>query len=70
LCFTERRRSTSTNTTRRKLREAGGIGFEDVVFHIERGDRLDILENGNPNRDAGQRIFVVQREDHVYLVPS
>ena len=45
------------------------IGFEDVVFHIERGDLLDILEHTNPDRDAGQRIFVVRREDYVYLVP-
>ena len=27
-----------------------GIGFEDVVFHIERGDLLDILEHSNPDR--------------------
>jgi uncharacterized DUF497 family protein len=52
-----------------KLRAERGIGFEDVVFHIERGDLLDILEHPNPERYAGQRIFVVRREDDVYLVP-
>ncbi len=52
-----------------KLRKERGIGFEDVVFHIERGDLLDILEHPNAGRYAGQRIFVVRREDHVYLVP-
>jgi uncharacterized DUF497 family protein len=52
-----------------KLRAKRGIGFEDVVFHIERGDLLDILEHPNPSRYAGQRIFVVRREDYVYLVP-
>jgi uncharacterized DUF497 family protein len=52
-----------------KLRAERGIGFEDVVFHIERGDRLDILEHPNPERYGGQRMFVVRREDHVYLVP-
>ena len=51
-----------------KLRAERGIGFEDIVFHIERGDLLDILDP-NPDRDAGQRIFVVRREDYVYLVP-
>jgi hypothetical protein len=30
---------------------------------------LDILEHPNPSRYAGQRIFVVRREDYVYLVP-
>ena len=33
--------------------------------HIERGDLLDILEHPNPSRYAGQRIFVVRREDYV-----
>ena len=52
-----------------KLRAERGIGFEDIVFHIERGDLLGILEHPNPKRYAGQRIFVVRREDYVYLVP-
>ena len=52
-----------------KLRAERGIGFEDIVFHIERGDLLDILEHPNPGRNAGQRIFVVRREEYVYLVP-
>ena len=52
-----------------KLRADRSIGFEDMVFHIERGDLLDILEHPNPERYAGQRVFVVRREDYVYLVP-
>jgi predicted DNA binding CopG/RHH family protein/uncharacterized DUF497 family protein len=52
-----------------KLKADRGVGFEDIVFHIERGDLLDILEDPNPDRYAGQRIFVVHREDYVYLVP-
>ena len=52
-----------------KLKADRGIGFEEIVFHIERGDVLDILEHPNPQRYAGQRIFVVQRDDDVYLVP-
>ena len=51
------------------LRAERGIGFEDIVFHIERGDVLDILEHPNPDRDAGQRIFVIRREAYVYFVP-
>ena len=51
-----------------KLRTERDIGFEEIVFHIERGDLLDILEHPNPERYGGQRIFVVRREDYVYLV--
>jgi len=52
-----------------KLRKERGIGFEDIVFHIERGNLLDILEHPNADRYAGQRIFIVRREGYVYLVP-
>jgi len=53
-----------------KLRTERGIGFEEIVFHIERGsDLIDILEHPNPERYGGQRIFVVRCEDYVYLGP-
>ena len=52
-----------------KLKAERGIGFEDVVFHIEHGDLLDTVDHPNPSRYAGQRMFIVRREDYVYLVP-
>jgi hypothetical protein len=42
---------------------------KNAKLRAERGDLLDILEHPNPDRYAGQRIFVVRREDYVYLVP-
>ena len=52
-----------------KLRAERGIGFEDVVFHIERGDPIDIPGAPEPRPLCSQRIFVVRRDDYVYLVP-
>jgi uncharacterized DUF497 family protein len=52
-----------------KLKAERGIGFEEIVFHIERGDLLDIIEHPNQERYRGQRIFVVQRNAYIYLVP-
>ena len=52
-----------------RLRAGRGIGFEDAVFHIERGDLLDVLERFHPDRGSGPRVFVVRRDDDVYLVP-
>ena len=52
-----------------RLKAERGIGFEEVVFHIERGDVLDILEHPNQERYGGQRILVVRRGDYAYLVP-
>jgi uncharacterized DUF497 family protein len=51
------------------LKAERGIGFEEIVFHIERGDLLDTVEHPNQERYGGQRIFVVRRHDYVYLVP-
>ena len=52
-----------------KLKADRGIGFEEIVFLIGQGHMLDILEHPNQQRYGGQRIFVVQRDDYVYLVP-
>lgn len=52
-----------------KLRAERGISFEEILFHIERGDLLDILEHPNQQKYRGQRVFVVKVEDYVYLVP-
>ena len=46
-----------------------GISFEEVVFHIERGDVLDVLEHPNDERYPEQRLFVVAVDDTAYLVP-
>ena len=53
----------------RLLQETRGISFEEVVFHIERGDVLDILKHPNQEKYSGQRIMVVNVEGYAYLVP-
>ena len=45
------------------------ISFEDIVLHIEKGFLLDVLEHPNPEKYPGQKIFVLQVEEYVYLVP-
>lgn len=52
-----------------QLRRGRGISFEEILFHIECGDILDILEHPNPQRYAGQRILVVAVNEYAYLVP-
>ncbi|SJM89020.1 conserved hypothetical protein [Crenothrix polyspora] len=51
------------------LKKERNIGFEDVIFHIENGDEVDILEHPNKERYPNQKISVVIIEDYVYLVP-
>ena len=51
------------------LKEERQISFEDVVFYIEQGFLLDVLENPNQEKYQGQKIFVVQIDDYAYLIP-
>ena len=52
-----------------QLRRERGISFEDVVFHIEAGDEVDLFEHPNQERYPGQKISVVLIEGYAYLVP-
>lgn len=45
------------------------ISFEEIVFYIEKGDVLDIIEHPNQKRYKGQRMFIVRVKDYAYLVP-
>jgi uncharacterized DUF497 family protein len=51
------------------LKEERGISFEEIVFHVEQGDVLDVLEHHNPDRYPGQLLMVVRVDEYVYLVP-
>ncbi len=53
----------------RRLKVERNISFEEVVFYIEQGQLLDIVEHPNLERYGGQRIFVVEVNDYAYLVP-
>lgn len=53
----------------RHIQETRGISFEEIVFHVDRGDLLDVLEHPNQKRYSGQRIMVVNVEGYAYLVP-
>lgn len=46
-----------------------GISFEEIVFHIEKGDVLDLLEHPNHERYPNQRVFVVDVEGYAHVVP-
>jgi uncharacterized DUF497 family protein len=52
-----------------KLKAERNISFEEIVFYIERGKVLDILEHPNKEKYPNQFIFVIPVEDYIYLVP-
>ena len=51
------------------LKTSRGIGFEDVVFFIEKGEILDDYLHPNQESYPGQRIMVISVANYAYLVP-
>lgn len=51
------------------LKQQRVISFEEIVFHIRRGDIADLLEHPNQSRYPDQRVFVVIADQYAYLVP-
>jgi uncharacterized DUF497 family protein len=45
------------------------ISIEEIVFYIGMGCLLDVLEHPNQEKYTGQKIFVVQVDNYIYLVP-
>ena len=57
------------STKNQQLIAERGISFEDVVFFIQQGKLLDDVENPNSDKYPEQRIFVIDIDDYVHLVP-
>ncbi len=51
------------------LKSARDVSFEEVVFHIQNGDVLDVIRHPNADRYPKQNIIVLNIEGYVYLVP-
>ena len=45
------------------------ISFEAIVFAIQSGDLLDDIIHPNADKYANQKMFVINIDDYVYLVP-
>ena len=51
------------------LKRVRGVSFEQAVFWLTHGGLRDALDDPNPHRYPGQRIFVIEIEGYAYLVP-
>ena len=52
-----------------ELIEERGISFEEVVFYLQQGALIDDVEHPDDDKYPSQRIFVLNIDDYVYLVP-
>lgn len=53
----------------RWLKENRGLSFYEVIYHIERGNLLDIREHPNHEKYAHQKILILKMDDYIYVVP-
>ena len=49
--------------------EDRGISFEDVVYYLQQGSLLDDIKHPNEEKYPNQRVFVIDVDGYVYLVP-
>jgi hypothetical protein len=52
-----------------RLKAERGIGFDQVILHIERGNVIDVIEHPNQLKYPNQQMLVVKIKDYAYLVP-
>lgn len=53
----------------KQLKLQRGIGFEQIVLHIEKGDILEIVNHPNNDKYPHQQIIIVNISEYAYLVP-
>jgi hypothetical protein len=52
-----------------RLKAERGIGFEQVVLHIEHGNLIDVIKHPNQSKYPNQQMLVVRVKDYAYLIP-
>lgn len=52
-----------------ELKHDRGISFEEAVFYIANGFMLDIIAHPQQNKYPNQKMFVINIDSYVYLVP-
>ena len=57
------------NDKNAKLKKERNISFEDIVYYIEHGQLLAIINHPNKEKFKHQKMYVVNVNEYVYLVP-
>lgn len=51
------------------LKQTRGIGFEEIISAMDAGKLLDVYDHTDQENHQGQKIYVIEALDYVYLVP-
>jgi uncharacterized DUF497 family protein len=52
-----------------QLKAERGVSFESAIETIQQGNILDIIEHPNQDKYPSQRIFILEIDEYVYMVP-
>jgi len=52
-----------------KLIRERGVSFEEILVAVEQRRLLDVIENPNQKKYSGQKAFVVEIRQYIYMVP-
>ena len=52
-----------------KLKKERSISFTDIVYYIEHGQLIAIIDHPNKEKFKHQKMYVVNINNYVYLVP-
>ncbi|MGA2295999.1 MAG: toxin [FCB group bacterium] len=45
------------------------ISFEEIINYLDNGYLIDTIENPNQEKYTGQKMFVININEYIYLVP-
>jgi len=51
------------------LKENRNISFEQIIFHLGRGDIWGTSDHPNQDRYPGQKLYFVVMDGYIYIVP-
>lgn len=51
------------------LTQNRNLSFLHVLYHIDRGDLLDVREHSNKEKYPHQKVLIIKMNDYVYAVP-
>ncbi len=52
-----------------QLKSERGVSFEEIIFFIEKGNILAIVEHPNRERYPDQKMYIIEIDNYAYLVP-
>lgn len=58
-----------SSSKNQQLKQERHISFEEIISVIEEGNALDVVEHPNKKKYPKQKMYVIEIEAYVYLVP-